>query len=158
MKEFFQGIITLIGAIIISIFQIPIGFAYSVGYAIWLSITLKELGAFPRYLWRLVDGMFAAVGWMFVQFAIFLDYLWNVNGENIEDWVTTKEDTSFSKKLITVSASIGELEHEDALLDKGKRFSRWLNIAFNQKSHAKDSWDYHVLHEKLRNSLFGKRK
>ena len=133
MKELFIGLLELIGALLVSVLLLPIGFVYSLGYSIWLSITVKNWKAFFLFWWRFIDGICAAIGYILHSVAYSLDLSWNVNGEIIEDIITHKEDTEFSKKNITVSASTGKLEIEDKLNPRGKWFSKMLNLVFKQR-------------------------
>ena len=154
MKELFIGLLELIGALLVSILLLPIGFVYSLGYSIWLSITVKNWKAFFLFWWRFIDGICAAIGYILHSVAYSLDLSWNVNGEIIEDIITHKEDTEFSKKNITVSASTGKLEIEDKLNPRGKWFSKMLNLVFKQKAHAVDSWNYLVALKTLKSDYF----
>lgn len=154
MKELFIGLLELIGAIIVSLLLLPIGFIYSLGYSIWLSITIKKWYAFFLFWWRFVDGMFAAIGYMLHSIAYGLDLMWNVNGEIIEDIITHEEHTEFSKKNIPVSASTGKLELEAKLNPRGKCFSKFLNIIFGQKAHAIDAWNYLIALRALKKDYF----
>jgi hypothetical protein len=120
MKEFFVGLLEFIGSIIVTIILMPIGFIYSLGYSIWLSITIKKWYAFFLFWWRFIDGMFASLGYILHSFAYSLDLMWNVNDELIEDIITHEEHSEFSKKNITVSASVGKLEIEDDILPTSK--------------------------------------
>jgi hypothetical protein len=106
----------------------------------------------------LIDGFAASIGHILFEIAVGLDMSWNVNGEIIEDMVTAKEDTMFSEKNITVSASIGKLELYGDLNKFGRLLSRLLNFVFNQKSHAIDSFYYHIENKKLNKTYFKKRK
>lgn len=154
MKELFIGLLELIGAIIVSLLLLPIGFIYSLGYSIWLSITIKKWYAFFLFWWRFVDGMFAAIGYMLHSIAYGLDLMWNVNGEIIEDIITHEEHTEFSKKNIPVSASTGKLELEGKLNPRGKCFSKFLNMVFGQKAHAIDAWNYLIALRALKKDYF----
>lgn len=80
--------------------------------------------------------------------------MWNINGEIIEDIITYEEDTEFSKKHVTVSASTGKLELEEKLNPRGKWFSKALNFVFGQKAHAIDSWNYLVALRALKKDYF----
>lgn len=102
MKELLTSIWTLIWAIIVSCLLWPIGGLYSLGYSIWLSITFKKWYAFFQFWWRLIDGVAAAIGHILFEIAYALDLTWNVNGEILEDCITAKEDTNFSKKKIKI--------------------------------------------------------
>ena len=154
MRELFQGLITLIGAIIVTIFMWSIGTLYSFGYSIWLTITLKKWYAFFKFWWRLIDGFAAVIGHILYQIAIGLDMSWNVNGEIIEDVITAEENTMFSEKNITVSASTGKLKLENKLNKSGLIFSNVLNRVFNQKNHALDAWHYYIDKKNLDNKYF----
>jgi len=158
MKELFSGLWALVWALLVSVLMFSIGTLYSLGYAIWLSVTLKDWKAFFRFWWRLVDGFAFAIGHMFYEIAYSLDLGWNVNGEILEDMFTAEENTEFSKRDISVSATIGKLEIEDKLNKSGKRFSKVLNFFFNQKRHAIDAWHYTQAKKALKDQYFDKRK
>lgn len=142
MKELLKGIWTLICAIIVSSLVFSIGTLYSLGYSFWLTVSLKKPLAFFKFWWRLLDGFAASLGYMLYHVSVGLDMAWNVNGEIIEDIVTTEEDTMFTEKNITVSSSIGKLEIDNKLTKSGQKFSKLLNFFFGQKNHATDSWKY----------------
>lgn len=154
MKELFSGIWALIWALVVTSLMWSIGTLYSLGYSVWLSISFKKPLAFFKFWWRLIDGFLAAIGHVLFEVAYALDLTWNVNGEILEDFITHKEDTTFSKKNITVSSSTGRLELDGNLNKLGKRFSKLLNFFFGQKRHAIDSWNYMVAKEKLKNEFF----
>lgn len=154
MKELGLSIITLISSLVVSIMMFSIGTLYSLGYSIWLSITLKKYNAFFLFWWRLIDGYAAALGHIIHHIAYGLDLSWNVNGEILEDIVTAEEDTEFSKKNIPVSSSIGKLELDGKLNKAGKIFSKLLNIVFNQKRHAIDSWLFNKFKKELELKYF----
>jgi len=158
MKELLSGIWALIWAVLVSTLMFSIGTLYSLGYAIWLSVTLKDWKAFFNFCWRLIDGAAAAMGHMFYEIAYSLDLGWNVNGEILEDMFTAKEDTEFNKKNISVSATIGKLEVEGDLNKSGLRFSKVLNFFFNQKQHAIDAWHYTQAKNALKGQYFEKIK
>jgi hypothetical protein len=157
MKEFFLGLWALIWAIAVSGLMFTVGILYSFGYSIWLSITLKKWYAFITFWFRLIDGFLGAIGHFFYESAYSLDLGWNVNGEIIEDLITTEESTTFTKKNISVSASVGKLEIEGKLNKSGERFSKTLNIFFWQKNHAVDAWNYTQARIKLKEQYFDKR-
>lgn len=154
MKELLIGILEIIGALIVSLIILPIGFIYSFGYSIWLTLTLKKWYSFFKFWWRFVDGICAAIGYMLHSIAYGLDLMWNVNGEIIEDIITHEECTEFSKKNVTVSASTGKLELEGKLNPRGKWFSKLLNMLFGQKAHAIDSWNYLIALRALKKDYF----
>jgi hypothetical protein len=154
MKEFFQGLLAMIGALIVTPIQLPLGFIYSIGYSIWLTVSLKDPLAFFKFWIRFIDGMLCAVGHLFYNIGFMLDLSWNVNGEIIEDLITHEENTTFSEKDITVSASIGKIEIEGKLNNTGKVFSKVLNFAFFQKNHCEAAWKYTVARKKLKKDLF----
>lgn len=154
MKELLEGAWALLWAIIVSTLMFSIGTLYSLGYAIWLSITLKKWYAFFQFWWRLIDGFCAAIGNFLYEAAYSLDLGWNVNGEILEDIITTEENTTFNQKNISVSASTGKLEIEGKLTKSGKRFSKLLNFFFGQKQHAIDAWNYTKAKKELREKYF----
>ncbi len=158
MKEFLIGIWSLIWALLVSVILLPVGLLYSFGYSIWLSITLKKPFAFLIFWWRLIDGFLAAIGHILLEMAYGLDLSWNVNGEILEDIITTEENTHFTEKNISVSATTGDLEIRKKLNKNGLRFTKLLNFFFNQKQHAVDSWNFLKAKEKLRKDYFNKRK
>lgn len=158
MKELLGGVWSLFWAILVSVLMFTVGTVYSLGYSIWLSVTLKDWKSFFKFWWRLIDGIGSAIGYMLYEIAYSLDLGWNVNGEILEDMFTAEEHTTFSEKNISVSATIGKLEVEDKLNKSGKRFSKVLNFAFNQKQHAIDAWFYTVAKKKLKGEYFKKRK
>jgi hypothetical protein len=157
MKEFFIGIWVLVWAITVSILSFTIGTIYSLGYSIYMSVTGKDWKSFFRFWWRTIDGFFAAIGHILYESAYALDIAWNVNGEIIEDIITSEEDTSFGKKNLSVSASIGKLEIDDKLNKSGRIFSKVLNFFFWQKQHAVDAWNYTVAKKALKEQFFGKK-
>lgn len=157
MKEFFQGIWALLWASLVSLLMITIGTLYSLGYSIWLTITLKKWYAFFKFWWRLLDGILFSIGHILYELAYSLDLMWNVNGEILEDFVTSEENTTFTDRDISVSASIGKLQKEGKLNRFGLWFSRLLNFAFNQKQHALDAWEYTQARKALKEKYFAKK-
>jgi hypothetical protein len=158
MKEFLISIWVLIWACIMTILVHVLGTPFSLFYSIWLTITLKKPFAFFKFWWRFVDGLLFAIGYIFYEIAYGLDLTWNVNGEAIEDLMTTEENTTFTDREISVSASIGKLEIDGKLKKFGKGFSKVLNFAFNQKQHAIDAWYFTKAKKELRGKYFEKRK
>ena len=156
MKYLIKSLGVLSLSVIVSLILIPIEFVYSFGYSIWLTITLKDWKAFFKFWCRLIDGISYSIGYILYNIGFALDLIWNVNGEVIEDVVTAEEDTEFTNKETTVSASIGKLEIEGKLNDTGKWLSRLLNIVFRQRAHAIDSWNFKVAKDKLRSGYFQK--
>jgi hypothetical protein len=155
MKEFGTSILQIIGALFVSVFVFPLGFLYTIGYGIWLKKRGNRWTAILRFAWRIIDGMFAALGHFIKGLAYALDLGWNViGGEMIEDLMTSKEDTEFTKKNVTVSATTGKLEIDGDLNKGGRTFSKVLNFAFWQKQHAKDSWLFLQAREELRKKYF----
>ena len=84
--------------------------------------------------------------------------MWNVNGEIIEDMITAEEDTTFTQKNISVSASTGKLEIDGKLNWFGRLFSKTLNLFFGQKQHAIDAWRYTQARKELKEQYFQPRK
>ncbi len=158
MKELLQSILPLIGALLVSCLMFTVGTFYSFLYAIKMSFTLKKWYAFPMFFWRLIDGFLATIGYLIYQIAYTLDLGWNVNGEILEDCVSAKEDTTFSDKNISVSASIGKLEIDGKLNKFGRFFSKLLSFVFWQKQHAIDAWNYTQAHRELKSKYFQPKK
>lgn len=154
MKELIHSAVALIGALIVSVLVYSIGTIYSLGYAIYMTITYKKPLAFFLFWWRQIDGYCAAAAHLLYALAYSLDLGWNVNGEIIEDLVTAKEDTTFSQKNISVSATIGKLEIDGDLNRTGKWFSKALNFAFMQKSHARGAWEFLQTRLRLEKELY----
>ena len=160
MKELLNGLWVLFCALIVSCLMFSIGTLYTLLYGIWFSRRAKKgnrLTALFRFLWRIVDGMAAAVGYALYEMAYALDLAWNVNGEIVEDMVTTKEDTEFTKKNVSISESVGKLEIDGDLNKFGKKFTKMLNVFFNQKQHAIDAWRFNQAKKKLMEDYFQKK-
>lgn len=157
MKELGNGIWSLFWALLVSVLMFSIGFLYSFGYSIFMSFKKRDIKIFFKFWWRLIDGFAAALGHMLYEIAYSLDLGWNVNGEILEDMLTTKEDTTFGQKNISVSASVGKLEIDNNLVKSGKRFSKLLNFFFNQKQHAVDAWRYTKARKELKEKFFKKK-
>lgn len=154
MKELVHGIWSLIWALIVSSLMFSIGTVYSLIYSIYMSVTLKDKWMFFKFWWRLIDGFCAAAGHVLYETAYALDLGWNVNGEILEDIITAKENTTFSQKNISVSATTGKLEIDGDLNKAGKIFSKALNFFFGQKQHAKDAWMYTKARKELKDQYF----
>jgi hypothetical protein len=154
MKELVHGIWSLIWALIVSSLMFSIGTVYSLIYSIYMSVTFKNKWMFFKFWWRLVDGFCAAAGHALYELAYALDMCWNVNGEILEDIITAKENTTFSQKNISVSATTGKLEIDGDLNKAGKIFSKALNFFFGQKQHAKDAWMYTKARKELKEQYF----
>lgn len=160
MKELLNGIWVLFCAILVSALMFSFGTLYTLFYGIWFSRRAKKGNrwtALFRFLWRILDGMAAAVGYALYEIAYALDLAWNVNGEIIEDIVTAKEDTEFTKKNVSISESVGKLEIDGDLNKSGKIFTKALNIFFNQKQHAIDAWKFNQAKKELISEYFEKR-
>jgi len=158
MKELFTSIWALVWALLVSVLMFSIGTLYSLGYSVWYTVTLKKPLAFFQFWWRLVDGFASALSNLIYEAAYSLDLAWNVNGEIIEDMVTTEENTEFSKKDISVSATIGKLQVENKLNKFGLKFSKLLNFFFGQKQHAIDAWHYTQAKKDLKAQYFLREK
>lgn len=156
MKELFSGLWSLLWATLVSCLMITIGTVYSLGYSIWQTLTLKKWYAFFTFWWRLVDGFCAALGHLFYEMAYAMDLCWNVNGEIIEDLITSEENTTFTNKNISVSASTGKLEIDGKLNRSGRIFSKTLNFFFGQRNHATDAWNYTQARITLKDQYFKK--
>lgn len=144
----------MIWALIVSVLMFSIGTLYSLIYSIWLTVSLNKWYAFFQFWWRLIDGFAAALGHLFYHVGFALDMGWNVNGEILEDMFTAKEDTTFSQKNITVSASVGKLQIDNKLNKTGLKFSKLLNFFFGQKQHAIDAWNFTQARKQLEDQYF----
>jgi hypothetical protein len=157
MKEFLEGAFTLIKATLITVCLFWYLVLHQIIHAFVMTITLKDWTALLKLLWRTIDGTFAVIGYLLYQIGYSQDMMWNVYGEAIEDVTTTKEDTLFGEKGVTVSASIGKEEYEGRLVPSGKKISNILNWGFNQKRHAIDSWLWMKAKEELKKDYFEKK-
>lgn len=160
MKKFIQGFFTLVASLVFFTIIIIIGLAYSFFYSLWLTVSLKNWRAFPLFWWSRFTGLLSAIGSIFMALAKGWDIVANVlAGEMLEDLTTHKEATTFGAP-ITVSASIGEIESRPGkpLIKNGKRITKMLNVVFNQKQHATDSWEILLKREELNNEFFKPRK
>jgi len=162
MKELAIALWALLWALIVSVALLPVGFVYNLLYGIWLSKRARKGNrwtAIFRFVWRIIDGVCAAIGHTIYEFAYGWDLSWNVvGGEFLEDCITAKEDTTFTEKNVSVSASVGKLEIDNDLNKTGKWFSKALNFAFGQKQHARDAWNYLQARNKLKAQYFEPRK
>ena len=147
-KEFIQGIITLIGAAIVTCL-LSVGIIYTI---IYLLITFK-FEKFFVYLWQLIDGTLGIIGFVCYKLGYALDLLWCLwAGEMIEDMITAEEETYFRRHDITVSAAVGDLTERKLLNKRGQFLNRLLNLAFNEKHHAVYAirlWRYLQNHKKV---------
>ena len=158
MKELFSGLWALVCAVIVTCLMVPIGILYSLGYSIWLTISLKKWYAFFVFWWHLIDGIAAAIGHFFYETAYSLDLTWNVKGEILEDLITSEENTTFGQKNITVSATTGKIEIDGKLNRVGRIFSKTLNFFFGQKQHAIDAWNYTQARKAIKEQYFAPRE
>ncbi len=113
-----KGFIAFICAVILGCLLLPISFLYS----------------FFVYLFQ------NKLHYFFLNNAITIDILGNVNGELIERFVTKEKRTLFGEQGVTISASLGDLELRGKLNKKGLFLSKMLNFAFNQKQHCVDAF------------------
>lgn len=158
MKELFQGLWALIWAIMVSLLMFSIGTLYSLGYSIWLTVTMKRWYAFFQFWWRMFDGACVVAGHILYEIAYALDMGWNVNGEILEDMLTAEEKTTFTQRDLSVSASVGKLEIDGKLNKFGRGFSKTLNFFFGQKQHAIDAWYYTKAKKELKEKYFEKER
>ena len=154
MKEFAIGMLKLIGASIVFVLPIFLGSIYAVLHAVYMTLTLKKINSIPVLLWRWIDGMFASVGYLAGEIAYSIDLISNVNGEIYEDLLGLPEDSSFGKKNISVSSSTGEQVFLKKYPKKSTWFLKMLNLGFQQKQHALDSWLFDESRIKLIKGFF----
>lgn len=157
MKEFLNGLVVFLAATMVTVFLFWYLVLHQIGHAVYMTITLKDWKSLGKLIWRTIDGTFATIGYLLYQIGYSQDLMWNVYGEAIEDVTTAKEDTLFGKKNVTVSTSVGKEEYTGKLTPSGKKISKILNITFNQKQHAIDSWLFYVAKNKLREEYFKKK-
>lgn len=145
-KEFRTGIITAPSGVFVFSIVIAVGIIYNLFYPFVMAVKYKRISVFFKILQRLINGTYSAIGYMLRDgIAIGFDFMGNVWGEWVEDATTTEENTKFGHKLITLSASIGHLEHENINRNKTQKFLTWLlNKAFMQNRHAVGSWLKHL--------------
>jgi len=137
VKELLLSIKTLVFASIVTVLLLP-AYLYSIGYAVWTGVTLKDWKAPFRFIWSLINGTLLSIAWLLTQLAIFLDFLWNVlGGEAIEDMLTTRENTQFTKGKTTVSQAAGREMLDGYYKDNMLWFSKVVNKVFRQKNHFK---------------------
>lgn len=158
MKELLNGILAIIGSSLITVTIFWYLILHQIVHAIYMTVTLKDWKSLFRLAWRTVDGTFAVIGYLLYHIAYSQDLLWNVYGEAIEDVTTSKEDTLFGNKEVSVSAAIGKEEYEGRLVPSGKIITKILNVAFWQKQHAIDSWLFYKSKKELESKFFEKRK
>lgn len=111
-----KGFIAFVVAFSLGWILLPISFIYS------MLVNIRNLNQF------------------FLNNAITLDILGNVNGELIERFVTKEKNTLFGKKGITISASLGQLEINKKLNKKGLFLSKLLDLCFKEKNHCKNAY------------------
>lgn len=154
IKYFLTGLIQAIVGTLVFVPLIGFGLLYGFGYSIWLSVTLKKWNAFLMYWLNIILGALVFIGRLLSEYAIALDIFANVNGEMVEDTVTSVEATMFGDANTTISASLGKLQIDNKLNLFGKIVSRILNIAFWQEAHCVDSWNYKIESEILKKKYF----
>lgn len=158
MKNLLTGILTLIGALIVTgIIQWAL-ILFSLIKSIYESVTLKDWKAFFMFWWKIIDGTAFAIGDLLYNAGYFLDQMWNVTGELIEDTVTHEENSHFSEKEITVSASLGHLKQEGKLNKFGLFIDKLLNIAFMQHNHTIGAWLFFHEKKRIKEELFKPKK
>ena len=135
LLDLWVGVKTALLAIVVTVLLVP-AYVYSIFYAIYRGCKLDDWKAPFRFIWSLINGTLSVFGWLFYQIGVFLDYLWNIwGGEAIEDMVTTREKTNFSKSRITVSSSCGREKLDGFYIEKREWFSRLVNRVFGQRNH-----------------------
>lgn len=106
-----KGFVAFVCAIVLGIIWLPISFIYSM------------------FVYHFSSNFF-------LNNAITIDILGNVNGELLERLVTKEKNTLFGKRGVTISASLGELEYIGKLNKRGLFLSKLLDLCFNQKHHC----------------------
>lgn len=157
MKQLLKSLIAMVLACAVSTFLIPLQTLYCIGYSLYFTIKLRSPLFFFKFWFKTIDGLMHAVGHFFYHFGFTLDVMWNVQGELIEDLITSEEKTTFNNKKYTVSASVGKLQIDNKLNKLGVKFANLLNIVFWQKNHTKGAWLYTQARYELEEKHFEKR-
>ena len=114
-----KGFIAFICAIILGVIWLPISFLYSM------------------FVYRFSSNFF-------LNNAITIDILGNVNGELLERLVTKEKNTLFGTRGVTISASLGYLEVRCQLNKRGKLLSKLLDKAFNEPNHCVNAYNLYI--------------
>lgn len=146
IKKLISGPIALLASLILSIILLPVGFLYTIGkYA-------KECKVNPilTMLKNFGLSILLVISYLCMRVAVAIDILGNViAGEFLEDFITSKEDTLFSKPDITISSSTGALEVEGELNKTGNWFSKILSKVLGEDNHAILSYAHYLESKKL---------
>lgn len=150
IKKIISGPIALLASLILSIILLPVGFLYTIGkYA-------KECKVNPilTMLKNFGLSILLVISYLCMRVAVAIDILGNViAGEFLEDFITSKEDTLFSKPDITISSSTGALEVEGELNETGIWFSNLLSRAIGEDNHAILSYAHQLESDKLNDRI-----
>lgn len=150
IKKIISGPIALLASLILSIILLPVGFLYTIGkYA-------KECKVNPilTMLKNFGLSILLVISYLCMRVAVAIDILGNViAGEFLEDFITSKEDTLFSKPDITISSSTGALEVEGELNKTGNWFSNLLSRAIGEDNHAILSYAHQLESDKLNDRI-----
>ena len=114
-----KGFIAFICAIVLGIIWLPISFIYSM------------------FVYRFSSNFF-------LNNAITIDILGNINGELLERIVTKQRNTLFGTKGVTISACLGYLEVRCQLNKRGKWLSKTLDKAFNETNHCVNAYNNYI--------------
>jgi hypothetical protein len=146
IKRLISGPIALLASIVIATILLPVGFIYTIGkYA-------KEckINPFLTMLKNFGLSILFVISYLCMRVAVAIDILGNViAGEFLEDFITSKEDTLFSKPDITISSSTGALEVEGELNETGTWFSKILSKVLGEDNHAILSYIHYLESKKL---------
>lgn len=146
IKRLISGPIALLASIVIATILLPVGFIYTIGkYA-------KEckINPFLTMLKNFGLSILFVISYLCMRVAVAIDILGNViAGEFLEDFITSKEDTLFSKPDITISSSTGALEVEGELNKTGNWFSKILSKVLGEDNHAILSYIHYLESKKL---------
>lgn len=146
IKRLISGPIALLASMIIATILLPVGFIYTIGkYA-------KEckVNPFLTMLKNFGLSILFVISYLCMRVAVAIDILGNViAGEFLEDFITSKEYTLFSKPDITISSSTGALEVEGELNKTGNWFSKILSKVLGEDNHAILSYAHYLESKKL---------
>lgn len=114
-----KGFIAFVCAIILGIILLPISFVYSM------------------FVHRFGSDFF-------LNNAITIDILGNINGELIERLVTKERNTLFGTKGVTISASLGDLELKGKLNKRGIFLCFILEFFFSEPDHCINAYNNYI--------------
>lgn len=142
-----KPVFTLIVAILMFCILLPFGVLWHFGkpfYDGWKGKKpfKKIIGDFFLYWFKLMYQFWVTIKYLLNRCSVAIDIFGNVvDGELLEDTVTSEEQTLFGDGKVTVSASIGDLSKRNKLDTKFGRFvNRTLSVVF-EPNHSINAID-----------------